>query len=84
MDAYYPHIFYTAQSCLPILYLKNMVICEELYAVCVVSLNRLFTIVYKNKPLFRTKKWVAVCVSAQWILAALLALPAFSTTVEVI
>jgi hypothetical protein len=84
MDAYFPHIFYTTQSCLPILYLKNMVICEELYAVCVVSLNRLFTIVYKNKPFFRTKKWVAVCVSAQWILAALLALPAFTTSVEVI
>jgi hypothetical protein len=84
MDAYYPHIFYTAQSCLPILHLKNMVICQELYAVCVVSLNRLFTIVYKNKALFRTKKWVAICVTAQWILGALLPLAAFTTTVEVI
>jgi hypothetical protein len=84
MDAYYPHIFYTAQSCLSILYLKNMVICQAIYAICMVSLNRLFTIVYKNKPFFRTKKWVAVCVTAQWILAVLIPLPALTTNVDVI
>jgi hypothetical protein len=84
MDAYYAHIFYTTQSCLPILYLKNMVICQAIYALCMVSLNRLFTIVYKNKALFRTKKWVAICVSAQWILAVIIPLPALAINVDVI
>jgi hypothetical protein len=61
-----------------------MVICQTIYAICMVSLNRLFTIVYKNKAFFRTKKWVAVCVSAQWILAVLIPLPALATNVDVI
>jgi len=84
MDAYYPHILYNAQSCLLILYLKNMVICQAVYAICMVSLNRLFTIVYKNKVFFRTKKWVVACVTVQWILAAVLPLPALTENVDVI
>jgi len=84
MDAYYAPIFYTAQSCLLILYLKNMVICQAVYSVCMVSLNRLFSIVYKNKALFRTKRWVAICISAQWILAAIISLPALAINIDVI
>jgi hypothetical protein len=30
-----------------------------------VSLNRLFAVVYKNKALFRKKKWIAICVTVQ-------------------
>jgi len=84
MNAYYPEIIWTSKSCIVIPYLQNMVDSQELYAVCLVSINRLFTIVYKNKPFFRTKKWVAVCVSAQWILAALVPSPALATNRDVI
>jgi len=84
MDTYYPHLFWTLQSCIIIVYLNHMVNSQELYAVCLISLNRLFTMVYKNKALFRTKKWVAVCVSAQWILGALISLPTLATNVDVI
>jgi len=83
MNAYYPEIIWTPQSCVVIPYLQNVMDCQELYAVCLVSINRLFTIVYKNKPFFRTKKWVAVCVTAQWILAALIPLPALASNRDV-
>jgi len=84
MSTFYADILWTLQSCIPILYLQNMVVCQVLYALCMVSLNRLFTIVYKNKGFFRTKKWVTACVTVQWIVVALLSLPAFTQTVDVI
>jgi len=84
MNAYYPEIIWTPKSCVVIPYLQNMVDSQEIYAVCLVSLNRLFTIVYKNKQFFRTKRWVAVCVSAQWILAALIPSPTLATNRDVI
>jgi hypothetical protein len=84
MDTYYNHIMWTSQSCVVIPYLHNMLNSQELYAVCLVSLNRLFTMVYKNKALYRTNKWVATCVSAQWTLRALIPSPALTTNPDVI
>jgi hypothetical protein len=84
MDTYYPQIIWTPQSCTVIPYLHNMVNSQELYAVCLVSLNRLFAIVYKNKAFFRTKRWVAVCVSAQWVAGALMPAPALASNRDVI
>jgi hypothetical protein len=83
MSTYYEDILWTASSCLPILYLQTTVNCQVLYALCVVSLNRLFAIVYGNKALFRTKKWVAICVGVQWIVGALLPLPTFASSLMV-
>jgi len=84
MDTYYTHTIWTPKLCILIPYMNQMVDTQELYAVCLISLNRLFTIVYKNKALFRTKKWVAICVSAQWILGALISLPTLATNRDVI
>ena len=83
MNTFYTDILWTAKSCIPILYIQTTVNCQVLYALCVVSLNRLFTIVYKNKALFRSKKWVGICVSIQWIFAAAIPLPTFGTSLMV-
>jgi hypothetical protein len=83
MNTFYPDILWTAQSCLPIIYLQTTVIYQFLYALCMVSLNRLFTIVYNSKALFCTKNWVAICVTAQWIFAALIPLPTFASSIQV-
>jgi hypothetical protein len=84
MDTYYPLILTTEQSCLPITYLRNMVNFQVFYALCVVSLNRLLIIVYKNKALFRTNKWAGICISAQWIFGALIPLPVLASNYSVI
>jgi len=84
MDIIYPRIFWTAQSCLAIFYLQNMVNCQVLYALCMVSLNRLFVVVYQNKALFRTKKWTVICVTAQWTFGTLIPLPVFASNLDVI
>jgi hypothetical protein len=84
MSPYYPLIFFNIQSCLPIAYLENVVNGQVFYSLAAVSLTRLFTIVYKNKPFFQTKRWAAICVSAQWIFTALLPVPILFLDGEVI
>jgi len=83
MNTFHPDILWTAQSCLPIIYIQTTVNCQVTYALCMVSLNRLLAIIYNNKLLFRTKQWVAICVSAQWIFASLIPLPTFSSSLQV-
>ncbi len=83
MNTFYADLLWTEQSCLPILYLQTTVNTQVLYASCMVSLSRLFTVVYRNKALFRTKKWVAICISVQWIFAALIPLPTFGSSLMV-
>ncbi len=84
MSAFYPRILWTLQSCLSLRYLEHMVVSQVVYAFCMVSLNRLISMIYKNKALFLTKKWIAICVSIQWVFAALLPLPVIATDPYVI
>jgi hypothetical protein len=84
MDAYYPKILWTPQSCLGIRYGQQMVVCQLIYALCMVSLNRLSAIVYKNKVFFGTKRWIAICVSAQCIFSILIPLPVLASNYNVI
>ena len=83
MSTFYADILWTEYSCLPILYVQTTVNCQVLYALCVVSLNRLFCIMYPNKPIFRKKIWVVICVSSQWVFAALIPLPTFASSLMV-
>ncbi len=84
MNAYYPLILWTAQSCLPIIYLQHFVNCQVFYGICIVSLNRLLTIVYPKRRLFGTKRWTAICIGVQWIFGALLPLPILFLNADVI
>ena len=43
-----------------------------------VSIHRLCCIQYHNKNLFKTKKWIAICILAQWILGVIFILPILS------
>ena len=46
-----------------------------IYSLGIVSFNRLCVIVFHNKRLFKTGRWIAMCVVCQWILAAVVSLP---------
>ena len=46
-----------------------------IYSLGVVSFNRLCMIVFHNKRIFKTGRWVAMCIASQWILAAIVSLP---------
>ncbi|CAF1185130.1 unnamed protein product [Adineta steineri] len=75
MTTFYFDVLWTEASCLPIIFTQTTVVCQVLYALCMVSLNRLFIVVYKNKVFFQNKIWIAICISTQWIFVTLIALP---------
>ncbi|CAF4017829.1 unnamed protein product [Rotaria sp. Silwood1] len=78
LNTFYPNILWSEQSCLFIIYLQTATNFGVVWALCVISLNRLFAVVYQNKIFFRTKRWTIVCISTQWILTVLLASPHFA------
>jgi hypothetical protein len=84
MNAYYPLILWTAQSCLLLIYLQHFVNGQVFYGICIVSLNRLLTIFYPNKRLFSTKRWATICIGAQWIVGASVPLPILFLNADVI
>jgi len=84
MNQYYPYIWWTLKSCLLLAYAQNVVVCQVNYALCMVSLSRLFNIIFKNKAFFRTKRWSVICISAQWIFATLIPLPVLISDTKVI
>ena len=77
MNTWYIPILWTPESCLVILYLQTMVNNQVTYGVCAVSLNRLLIVV------FHTKYSMTVCICLQWIVASLLPLPQFRSSLEV-
>ncbi len=83
MTTFYFDVLWTERSCLLILYLQTTVNCQFISALCIVSLNRLFAVVYHNKVLFRTKKWAGVCIGIQWISGILIPLPQFASSLAV-
>ncbi|UJR17694.1 hypothetical protein I4U23_004592 [Adineta vaga] len=82
MNTFYADILWTENSCLVILYLQTMVVCQFIYALCIVSLNRLCAIAYQRKVLFRKKKWAIMCIGIQWIFAAIISLPQFGSSLQ--
>jgi hypothetical protein len=65
-------------------YIQTIVNCQEIYAIFNVSINRFFIILYNNKPLFKTRRWVLTCIGIQWLIGMILPLPLFSITGQVI
>ncbi|UJR19251.1 hypothetical protein I4U23_022379 [Adineta vaga] len=80
MNTWYIDIFWTEKSCLLISYLQTTFNCLFIYSTCIASLNRLFAIVYQSKVLFRTKKWVMICISIQWSISIIIPLPHFRSS----
>ncbi|CAF3866663.1 unnamed protein product [Rotaria sp. Silwood1] len=82
MSYFYPHILWTAQSCLSVLYGQTMVNCQVIYALCIVSFNRLCIIIYGQTTFFRTKQGIVVSIGIQWFIAATLPLPTFASDLQ--
>ena len=45
------------------------------YTLVLVSFHRCFAIVYPHRRVFRTHRWLMVCIAGQWILVGLLSIP---------
>jgi hypothetical protein len=56
-------------------YAFNVASIEIPFALVVFTVHRFCSIVYHTKPLFKTKQWIAICISSQWIGQFVISLP---------
>lgn len=70
-------------GCIFFNYAFNVASVELAYAFLAFSVHRFCSVVYHNRPLFKTKKWIAICFSSQWIGQFAISLPFFFGTYKV-
>lgn len=71
-------------NCVFFQYFQTVVNFQEIYALCNVSINRFCIILYNNKLLFKTQRWVFICISVQWLMGFIVLLPLISINGQVI
>ena len=75
---FFPIFFIDPSICPYLGYFQMMCTLQVPLATVVVSIHRLFSIVYHTKAFFKTKKCIVICVAGQWlvgILAAVVRIP---------
>ena len=70
-------------ACIFLQYAFNVASVQVPYAFLAFSLHRFCSIVYHTRPLFKTKKWVFLCISSQWIGQFIISLPLVFQSYEV-
>lgn len=71
-------------NCVLFQYFQTIVNCQEIYALCNVSINRFCIILYNNKLLFKTQRWVFICIGIQWLIGMIMPLPLLVVNGQVI
>jgi hypothetical protein len=74
----------TGWNCLLLQYFQTFVNGQEIYSLCVISINRFCFILYNNKVLFRTRRWSYICIGSQWLIGMILPLVTFVMPEQVI
>lgn len=69
--------FLSPAECIFFHYAFNVASVELAYAFLAFSIYRFCSVVYHNRPLFKTKKWIVICISSQWIGQFVISLPFF-------
>jgi hypothetical protein len=74
---YFYAIYYdmSPSMCILFQYAFNIASMQIPFAFVVFTVHRFCAILYHRKALFQTKKWVAMCISIQWIAQFLISLP---------
>ncbi len=81
---FFPDLYTAAPMlCTFQVYIQTMLLYQVTYSLCVVSVHRLFIIIYPQRPLLKTKKWVFICIGIQWTFDTIAALPMFSMSAQV-
>ncbi len=70
-------------DCVLFQYFQTIVNCQEIYSLCNVSVNRFCIILYHNKLLFKTRRWILTCIVIQWLIGMILPLPLFTISGQV-
>ncbi|UJR11283.1 hypothetical protein I4U23_015465 [Adineta vaga] len=70
-----------SQTCGIVYYIYNFVSVEITFTFVVLSFHRLCSIIYHTRQLFKTKKWIAICITCQWAIVFIIPLPFLSRKV---
>lgn len=70
-----PQKLFISNMCNFLLYAYNVTSIEIPFAFVAFSAHRLCTVLYHRKAFFKTKKWIGICISSQWICVFVLSLP---------
>jgi len=65
----------TAQSCAILYYAYSIAGIGIPFTFVTFTVHRFCSIVFHTKPLFKTKKWVMICIASQWIGECIISLP---------
>jgi hypothetical protein len=65
----------TPQSCAILYYAYSIAVIGIPFAFVTFTVHRFCSIVFHTKPLFKTKKWVMICIASQWIGEGIVSLP---------
>lgn len=75
VDEFSPEYLLPNNHCIAFNYFEMMCTVQVPFAVIAVAVSRLCSIVYHTKRFFKRKAWVILCISIQWTLGVLFALP---------
>lgn len=75
MWEYYIDKLFTLMTCTFLFYIQFISICIIPFSFVILTINRFCVIIYSTNTFFKTKKFLILCISSQWITACLLALP---------
>ncbi|CAF1306970.1 unnamed protein product [Adineta steineri] len=81
LSAYYPDVYNANPNlCAFQQYIQTIVLCQVVYALCLVSIHRLCIIAYSQKRLLKTKKWAAIRIGIQSIFSIIISIPTICIT----
>ena len=69
---------FLVNSCMFVFVVPAILTLQIPYSFVTVSIHRLCCVVYYRKNLFKTKKWIAICILTQWVLGTVSMLPILS------
>jgi len=66
---------FSLKNCYLVFYTQAMFTVQIPLALAVVSIHRLCLVVYSRKIFFQQRKWMIMCVTCQWLVGIVIALP---------
>jgi hypothetical protein len=75
MQNYYSLTYFgNNAACTAMNYFQMMCTIQVTYALIIVYIHRLCSVVYFTKPFFKKKKWAVICISSQWTAGSIVSL----------
>ncbi|CAF1318692.1 unnamed protein product [Rotaria sp. Silwood1] len=69
------NLLFTEHWCHILLYAYNISSIGIPFSFVAISVHRYFSIIYHTKRFFKTKQWIIICISSQWITELIISLP---------